>query len=458
MKRTLSVLLILALSLPLIFANGGKEPEPAVKAGPVEFEFWTTETQSDRLATIQVLVDTYTAINPDVSINVIPVDENDLAGQIQAAAAAGNLPPLIEAPSETAVSFGTEGIMDTAANGALINEIGKDKFYAGTLKLLQSSNRRILRPSLPRLGTGYLVPGGLVQRSGAWSLPTPGTISSRRLSTSINRTRTSTASWWVPPQKPIRNSALPSSPSPTGAGLYDKDGNLIFNSPAMKETVNYYAELAKYNPPGPQTWRARDYYIQGKMAMFFYSTYIMDDLALQDAAAGSLTGDNFADLAGSTFDPELVNNTKMASQITKKNPAGYGTIVSMALLKQDDAAVTDAAKSFLRYLYTQNAYITFLHMAPGGMNPTLKEISTNPRFQNDPNGIFKHYGADKMAEIIQGMDSIETFSIVDGKRIEKASKVYAQQIIPQMLYKITQEGMDTDSAMAWAEKEMQKVQ
>ena len=49
-----------------------------------------------------------------------------------------------------------------------------------------------------------------------------------------------------------------------GAGLFDKDGNLVFNSPEMKEAIDFYAELAKYNPPGPQTWRARDYYLRAK--------------------------------------------------------------------------------------------------------------------------------------------------------------------------------------------------
>ena len=96
-------------------------------------------------------------------------------------------------------------------------------------------------------------------------------------------------------------------------------------------------------------------------------------------------------------------------------------------------------------------------MAPGGMNPVLKEIATNSLFQNDPKGIFKHYGSDKMAEIIQGLNSLETFSIVNGKRIEAASQISAKQIIPQMLYKITQEGMDIDKAMNWAESEMKAI-
>ncbi|HAK45308.1 MAG TPA: sugar ABC transporter substrate-binding protein, partial [Spirochaeta sp.] len=120
-------------------------------------------------------------------------------------------------------------------------------------------------------------------------------------------------------------------------------------------------------------------------------------------------------------------------------------------------AVTEAAGKFLQYMYTQNAYITFLHMAPGGMNPMLKEISTNARFQNDPKGIFKHYGPEKMAEIIEGLDKIETFSIVEGNRMEAASIITANQIIPQMIYKITQEKKDIDSAMEWAEKEMAKL-
>ena len=91
------------------------------------------------------------------------------------------------------------------------------------------------------------------------------------------------------------------------------------------------------------------------------------------------------------------------------------------------------------------------------MNPVLKEIATNPRFQQDPKGIFTHYGPEKMAEIINGLDSIETFGIVEGKRIDAADVIYSKQIIPQMIYKITQENMSVDEAMSWAESEMKKL-
>jgi multiple sugar transport system substrate-binding protein len=456
MKKTVLIILVsLFLLLPLsVFAGGAEEVQ---EAGPVSFDFWTTQDQSDRVATIQVLIDTYTTLFPDVSINLVVVHEPDLAASIQTASAAGTLPAMFEGPAETHVAFGVEGILDTNAATEIINSIGKDKFYQGALKVLETSAK----------DGYYSVPyHGWVQ--GIWYRADWFEEAGLEPPTTWEATLKA-AEYFNQPDKPQYGILVGTTAEPyseqcftpiamsNNAALFDKNGNLVFNSPEMKEAVEYYAELAKYTPPGPQTWRARDYYLQGKLAMFYYSTYIMDDLALAEVAAGSLTSENFADLKGTGFDPELVDKTKLAPIMTNKSPAGYGTVVAFSLTKQEDSAKTAAAQKFIEYLYTQNAYITYLHMAPGGMNPMLKEISTNPRFQNDPKGIFKHYGAEKMAEIIQGLDNIETFSIVGGNRMEAASVITSQQIIPQMLYKITQEGMDVDSAMAWAESEMKKL-
>ena len=454
-KAILIILAALLILLPLsVFAGGEDEVQ---EAGPVSFDFWTTETQSDRMATIQVLIDTYTTLYPDVSINLVAVEENDLATHVQTASAAGTLPAMYEAPAETAVAFGVEGILDIAAVTEILNGIGKDKFYQGALKVLETSAK-----------DGYyaLPYHGWVQ--GLWYRADWFEEAGLEPPTTWEATLKAAKYFYQPDknqygvlvgtmEEGYTEQCFTPIAMANNAALFDKDGKLVFNSPEMKEAVEYYAELAKYNPPGPQTWRARDYYLQGKLAMFYYSTYIMDDLALQEVAAGSLSADNFADLAGTGFDPELVDKTRLAPIMTNKASAGYGTVVAFGLFNQEDSAQTAAAQNFIKYLYTQNAYITFLHMAPGGMNPMLKEISTNARFQNDPKGIFKHYGAEKMGEIIQGLDSIETFSIVDGNRMEAASVITAQQIIPQMLYKITQEGMDVDKAMAWAEGEMKKL-
>ncbi len=459
-RKTVTAAVLMALVSAFVFAGGGKDAagtSAAETTGPVEIEFWTAQTQSDRMAIIQVLVDTYAALNPNVKVKVVPVDENDLPTQLNAAAAIGALPALVELGSENAVAFGAEGYLDTVAAKAVLDDIGANRFYQGVLDLLRSSS-----------GEYYALPyHGWIQ--GLWyredwfkeaGLNPPSTWDDiLKAARYFHKPEKNQYGILVGTRAEVyaEQCFTPIAMS-NNAALFDRTGKLIFNSPAMKEAVQFYAELAKFNPPGPQNWRARDYYIQGRMAMFFYSTYIMDDLALASAAADSLTGKNFNDLGGgSAFDPDLVKKTKMVPIIRNKSASGYGVVLAMGIGKQKDPRVTEAAQRFLRYLYTPNTYITFLHMAPGGMNPALREIATNPRFQNDPQSLFKNYGPEKMAEIIEGMDRIKTFSIVDGYRVPAASKIFAKQVIPQMLYAVTQEKVPVDTAMARAEAEMKKI-
>jgi len=120
---SLSVWLLLALAI--------------IPSSAATIEFWTSETQSDRLKTIQLLMDTFQAINPDIIVRLIPVDENDIASQMAAASAAGNMPGLIEASSELIMAFGKEGIIDVENTTEIVNSIGKDRFYRGALNMVE---------------------------------------------------------------------------------------------------------------------------------------------------------------------------------------------------------------------------------------------------------------------------------------------------------------------------------
>ncbi len=457
MKKSVIFLLVSVFALlPLtyVFAEGQQE---AAESEVVEFDFWTTQTQSDRQSTIQVLIDTYTTLYPNVKINLVPVDENDMVSNVQTGAMSGTLPAMIEGSADMHVSFGVEGIIDTDATMDVIEQVGKSNFYEGPLKMLESADG----------GSYYGVPyHGWIQ--GIWYRADWFEEAGLEPPTTWDAIAKAAKYFYKPDEnqygilvgtkaESYAEQCFTPFAMSNNAGLFDSDGNLIFNSPEMKEAVEFYGELAKYNPPGPQTWRARDYYLQGKMAMFFYSTYIMDDLALAEVAQGSLTSENFENLKGTSFDPDLVKNTRMAPIVSNDSDAGFGTVVSFTFLNQEDKRITEAASKFVAYLYTQNAYITWLHMAPGGMNPMIRGIAENARFQNDPKGIFKNYGPEKMAEIIDGLNNIESFGIVEGQVIEAASTVTAQQIIPKMLYSITQEGEDVDAAMAMAEEEMEKL-
>jgi len=275
MKKYVGYIVIILLAF-MIGPNVGH-------ATPIEF--WTTQTQSDRMKTIQLLVDTFQALNSGITVKLVPVDENEMPSQMAAASAAGRRPGLIEGSSELMLAFGEEGILDIKGATRMVQDVGKERFYQGALKMVETSE-----------GDRYygLPFHGWVQ--GIWyradwfrdkGLEPPDTW----------KNILQAAKTFYKPEKNQYGILIGTKAEnyaeqcfthfalSNGAAEFNAKGELIFNSKEMLETLKYYAELAKYNPPGPHTWRARDYYLQGKMAMFFYSTYIMDDLALAEAAA-----------------------------------------------------------------------------------------------------------------------------------------------------------------------------
>ena len=447
MKKYVGYIVIILLAF-MIGPNVGH-------ATPIEF--WTTQTQSDRMKTIQLLVDTFQALNSGITVKLVPVDENEMPSQMAAASAAGRRPGLIEGSSELMLAFGEEGILDIKGATRMVQDVGKERFYQGALKMVETSE-----------GDRYygLPFHGWVQ--GIWyradwfrdkGLEPPDTWENilQAAKTFYKPEKNQYGILIGTKAENYAEQCFTHFALSNGAAEFSAKGELIFNSKEMLETLKYYAELAKYNPPGPHTWRARDYYLQGKMAMFFYSTYIMDDLALAEVAAGSLTDINFPQLSGSTFDPRLVDNTRVATTITQTRPGGYGSLVALGLVDQGDQAKNQAAQRLVAFLYEPASYIIFLHMSPGGMNPMLRDIAGRPEYLDDPKGIFKRYGRKKIEEIIAGLDNMGTFTIVGGKTFPASGKIFAKQIIPRMIYAVTIEGMGPSEALQWAEKQMEKV-
>ena len=421
-----------------------------------DIEFWTDQTQSDRVKTIRLLAEIFESLNPDIKVKVVPVDENDLASQMAAASAANKLPDIFFLFYEFMLAFGNEGMLDSAAAKEIIEATGKSRFYRGALQLLES----------PQKGVYYAVPfDGWIQ--GIWyradwfkkaGLAPPTTWDNIMKA----------AKYFYQPSKNQYGILIGTKPEnyseqvftqfaiSNNVSQFDSKGRLVFNSPQTLETLEFYKELAKYNPPGPQTWRARDYYLQGKLAMFFYSTYIMDDLALAEVAKGSLTKDHFKELSGGTFDVNLVKNTDMVSTIQHKQPAGYGVVKAFGIINKRGGKRSEAIR-FAKFLLEKSSYITYLHIQPGGLNPMLRDIGRDEAYLNDPRGIFKSYGEEKIQEILSGFDSIKTFSVVDGKTYPLAGQFFAKKIIPRMIYSTIFENVPTQKALATAEKEMKSL-
>jgi len=437
---------IAAVAAILLLGN----PAPARS---VELVFWTTEFYEERLVVIDFLCKAFGVMQDDVTVKVVSVDENELFGRMRQAVAAGDAPHLVGAGSDFLVALSGTGYLDMEAASRIVRRIGVDRFYSGALSMLAE----------PGGGRWYGVPfHGWVQ--GIWyradwfeeaGLAPPETwvdiLAAARRFTDPAKGRYGIV--FGTGYDYFTTQVFTQMAASNGAAMFGEDGRVVFDNPAMVETLKFYAELARYSPPGSQTWRARDYFLQGKLAMLFYSTFIMDDLALERVAADSLTGGNFADLDGADFDPNLVRNVRMVPFIRRDSRAGYGLISGFGVRGGLEPQERKAVDAFLDFLYEPARYVTWLHMAPGGMLPVLRDVAESDLFLADPSGIFRRYGRHKIRKIIDGLNAIRTFGIVNGKRQPAASLVYARDIIPRMIDRTLFKGVSaSESVRATAEE------
>lgn len=426
-------------------------------ANATTVEYWTTQTQSDRVQTIELMANVFEALNPGINVKIIPVDEEDMPKQIAAAAASDTLPDMIEVGSNLSLAFAEEGIVDTAANTDIIKRVGKERFYTGALTLVEN----------PEINEYVAVPyRGWIQ--GIWYRADWFKEAGLKAPTTWKAIEKAAKYFYKPEENKYgiligtkadsyAEQCYTQFALSNDAGQFNKNGDLIFNSKAQKEVLDFYKNLAQYNPPGPQTWRARDYYLQGKLAMFFYSSYILDDIALAEESASSLSAENFKDLEGAAFDPDLAKNTRLAATITKSSSSSFGTLVGFTVMKNDNKAEVEATKAFIEYMNEKDQVVAYSHMAVGGHLPMLRDIAETDEFLNDPKGIFARYGKESIKEIVAGFDSIRNFSVVDGKTFPKSGEIFTKQIIPRMIYRATMENKDTQESLDWAEKQMQQV-
>lgn len=409
---------------------------------------WTTETQPERMATIRYLAQAFNAINPDIHIDVTGIDENavrhmgDMAGQEMA-------PDILACESGMIMAMACKGQFDLRLTGTMVRDIGINRFSKGILQRI--SNSRSTPCGIPISGwvQGIWYRKDWFEKAGLAAPDTPERIlaaaktlhdpANDRYGILLGKRED------VYAEQVFTHLALAN-----GVEEYSPDGRVLFDSPEAVNTLRLYRELANYSPPGPQYWRGRDFYLQGKLAMMFYSTFIMDDLALPTIAADSLTPDNFPELGGSDFDPALLGNTGMVSVITGARPASYGVIQALGIATMNNERKRQAARRLVRFLYRPDAYITWLHMVPGGMLPVLRDVANSKDFYRDTQGVFRRYTHSHMRQIVAGLGSIESFGLRNGVIVPQAFEVSAEGILPAMITRCLSRELSPRQAVQWA--------
>lgn len=427
-----------------------------LQAGAARLTFWTTEIQKDHLEVINFLARAYMTMRDDVVIDIVSVNENDLTERMEQAARTGDLPHLVGADSQLLVALSEKGILGRREATRVIRRIGVTRFYPGSLDLLSAPGNYWNGVPFHGWVQGIWYRADWFEEAGL----APPTTWKAIMAAARRLTDPGLGRYGILIGTAVDNYAsqvFTHLARSNDAHMFASDGSVIFDSPATVETLKFYAELAKYGPKGPQSWRARDYFLQGRLAMMFYSTFIMDDLALAGVARNSLTTENFPELEGAAFDPDLVVKVRMAPTIRNARKAGYGVINGFGIRRGLSDAEQRAVKDFLSFLYEPAHYVTWLHMAPGGMMPVLRDIGSGDRFLADPSGIFRRYGRAKVKDIIDGLAAIDTFGVVAGRLQPASSVVYADNVLSRMITRTLFDGVSAEDSVAQAVREIETI-
>ncbi|MGM0878203.1 MAG: ABC transporter substrate-binding protein [Bacillota bacterium] len=420
---------VFALVLSILAACNSGNSGAGGEQEEVTVQFWHSQVEEERVKVIKDIVAKFEEANPGLKVEQVPVPEEDFSTKISASLAANQMPALVEVGVDQALFLGSEKVLETKMHEEIINDIGKDDFFAGALSTMKNAE-----------GEGYYgVPvAGWVQ--GIWyredlfkekGLEAPTTWENilkaaetfhdpdnKKYGIVIGTTKDDFA------EQTFSQFALSNN-----AQIFGEHGKVNFNSPEMIEALDYYKKLAEFTPPGAESWReAREMYLAENAPMVMYSSYIMSDLVSKD----------MADVTGFAT-PE------------KQTKATFGQITSLAIPNTVTDEQKDAAKKFISFLMEKENYIDFLHMSPGGANPTLTSIAEAPEYLD--NEILKAYG-DEATNIAYGLDNLRRFGFQDGVTYPVMGDISAKFIIGEALYNLTEGGKSAEEVAKVANEKM----
>ncbi len=414
---------------------------PAPVSGDIEF--WHIETEV-RANTIRFLTQAFEAETGLGPISVIRVPEDEFRNRYSEAVRSGRAPALALADLEQIASVDYEHGLDHTATSHVIRTVGPDRFSEQALVNVRDAGKAESWFAIPV----YAWVQGLWYRKDWFDregLEPPATWDAiEKAAVRFHKPEDGQFGLIMGTAGDVYAEQVFSQLAlSNGAELVNRQGAVHLDSPGMVETAEFYKRLARYTPTGPTV--AMDYplYTQGKVAMVFFSSYFMEDVF---TALDAILADGAGDA-----DPTLPNKTGVVTTISQSRPARFGALRVLGLSNQSSARDQETARSFARFLLREDAYVAFLHSAPGGMLPIKRRVGNSEIFLNDPQGIFRRFQSSTLRRLNLEGKFIETFSIRPDGFNPSAAAIVGARLLPPALKSVL-DGQPTKQALGAAQQ------
>ncbi|MEV1146642.1 extracellular solute-binding protein [Micromonospora sp. NPDC049799] len=453
--RTIAATLIMALAGTTLLACGDDESESDSK----KITVWSLEDVADRVTATRAIIADFTA-KTGVTVELVPVSEDQFPSLIASSAAAGELPDVVGSVSLAGVrTLAGNDLLHPSANAEVVETLGRQTFSPRALELTADGDTQL---SVPSDGWGQL----LVYRKDlfdAAGLPAPDTYekiaaAAAKLNTGgVAGITAATAPGDVFTQQTFEHLALANN-----CQLTDDSGAVKLDSPECVEAFRFYGDLMRTSSvKGAQdvdTTRAT--YFAGKAAMLVWSPFILDELA-------GLRNDARPTCPQCQADPTwLAKNSGFVTAIKGPNgtaPAQYGEISSWAML---DGAAADSAKSFVEYML-DDGYPRWFGMSPEGRFPIRKGTGGEPEkfltaWNTSQAGVdakkplAEVYGDQVLAELRRSPDTFSRWGLTQGQG-KLVGAILGELPVPKALADVVSGKSDAAAAAGRARKDVEAI-
>ncbi|WP_435156637.1 ABC transporter substrate-binding protein [Haladaptatus sp. DFWS20] len=400
--------------------------------GPTELRFWTSNVENERKKVIKDLLTSFES-NSESKVTMNAVKEDELPTRISSARASGTLPTVAEFGLSPMQKLGSNDLLSTKAADEVINSIGKENFYSGALNLMKAPN-----------GGHYAVPmygwvEGMWYRQSVWQengLKKPTTWDALlNAAKTLHKPDSNQYGIVIGTKKTAfaRQCFTPFARS-NGARVFDKNGKIVFDSKAMVEALDFYGKLAQYTPPGKDTWKtANNTYLNEQSHLIQYSTFIMGDIVEKST--------------------DMVKDTNFAPYVENKRKSSFGQILGLNLFQSASDDALKSGKKLSEYLLKDEQYVKWLHMAPGGMNPVLKDTASSDKYKQ--NETLKAWDS-TVEDVSAAFENIERFGYFDGKAFPELGNITNKLLVAEAISRVT-DGEDAKTVATEQAEKMRKA-
>lgn len=241
---------------------------------------WVSETSVNHEAALTAMAAAFTEAH-QVDVELMLVSPMLMPNLVQTAVLSNTLPDILIHPLAYSAGWAAEGILDSDAATAVLDEIGRDSFNPAALALATAPQGLTAVPSDGYQQLLVYRTDWLAQRN----LPIPNTYDAMFAfaEASFDLENALTTGFVIPTESNLRTThqAFEHIALANDCQLIDANGEVQILQPACQEALNFYYDIVhNFSPPGVQTdTSAHNAYLAGRTAMIMSSPTILAMLA-----------------------------------------------------------------------------------------------------------------------------------------------------------------------------------